>query len=82
VNVRHLDTILTLQIAVARLEEDGFIVITYRDDGPGLAYNTSVIESLGFGMQLVRMTVESLDGRMQIYPGPGFHIEIRLPSPT
>ncbi|MCF7927805.1 MAG: sensor histidine kinase [Spirochaetales bacterium] len=67
-------------VSVTAVEEDSQIIITYRDDGPGLDPDTATEEALGFGMQLVQSTVESLDGRIVIHPGPGFHIDLTLPN--
>jgi two-component sensor histidine kinase len=56
------------------------IVVTYRDNGPGLDHDAATGETSGFGMQLVHMTIESLGGRTLIHPGPGFQIEMVLPN--
>lgn len=65
-------------IWVTVASEDAQIVLTYRDDGPGLDAEAGAPS--GFGMDLVRMTTESLGGRMLVHPGPGFHIDLTLPD--
>jgi two-component sensor histidine kinase len=68
-----------VHVSVTAGKEDSQIIITYRDNGPGLDPDATAGENTGFGMQLVQSTIESLGGRIEIHPGPGFHIEMELP---
>jgi PAS domain S-box-containing protein len=67
-------------VSITAGKEGSQVVVTYRDDGPGVNPDAATGKTTGFGMQLVQMTIESLGGRMRIQPGPGFHIDFELPD--
>ncbi|MBU0926713.1 MAG: PAS domain-containing protein [Spirochaetes bacterium] len=59
---------------------DRVLRLEYRDDGPGLPESVYSGSASGFGMQLIRMLVDQLDGSLRIGSGRGaaFSIEARV----
>ncbi len=68
------------RISVASVRRGSRIVLTYRDDGPGLGGGAAEIAAGGFGMQLVQMMIENLGGEMRVHPGPELRIDLELPN--
>ena len=51
-------------------------VLTYRDNGAGIANVTDISESKSFGMQLVYTLVEQLEGTFELNINPGVEFKI------
>ena len=59
------------------LREDGWIDLTYSDDGIGLPDDFSLDDQKTLGMRIIRLLVENqLDGRLDWKSGPGAMFEI------
>jgi two-component sensor histidine kinase len=67
-------------ISVAAARRDSRIALTYRDDGPGLSEDALALETAGFGMQLVDMLFQNLEGEMHVHQDTGLRIELELPD--
>ncbi|WP_119461001.1 CheR family methyltransferase [Rhodospirillaceae bacterium SYSU D60014] len=74
------DSIGTIAVE-SRLEADGTLQITVRDDGAGLPVNVAD-ETGGLGMKLINALAHQLDARFEILPGSrGAAFQIRLSVP-
>ncbi|MCB9687506.1 MAG: sensor histidine kinase [Alphaproteobacteria bacterium] len=56
-------------------EDDGQIVLSARDDGPGVA-----APAIGNGLRGMRERVEALGGTLEVAGGPGFPVTLRVPA--
>jgi PAS domain S-box-containing protein len=72
----------TGHITVTAVRRDSRIMLTYRDDGPGLRADVFAPETAGFGLQLVDMLCGNLDGAMRVRPDEGLRIELEIPDPS
>jgi PAS domain S-box-containing protein len=58
-------------ITVNASMKDNYMIITVSDDGIGLPENMDLENSVGFGMQIVQMLTDQLDGSMHIERNEG-----------
>ncbi len=67
-------------IAVSATLIDGTVELEYRDNGVGLPEAIDLGDHAGFGMQLIGMLVEQLDGTIEIEREQGTRFRIRFPA--
>lgn len=68
-------------IRISGHRQGDLVVLEYADNGVGLSASISFETSTGFGMQLVKMLVEQLDGTIAIDRSRPTRILIELPCP-
>ncbi len=61
-------------------EEDGALLVV-QDEGPGFAADFDPTRASGLGMRVALAMTRQLHGVMQVLPGPGGRVEVRLPRP-
>ncbi|MFP4705717.1 MAG: PAS domain-containing protein, partial [Spirochaetaceae bacterium] len=67
------------EISVELTRERETAALRYADNGPGLPESVSVEESKTFGLQLIRMLVEQIDGTLQVKHDGGATFLISFP---
>jgi two-component system NarL family sensor kinase len=75
-NSKHaFDSNVTLNITTI----ESFVIIVYKDDGPG--FDASIPDSSGFGFQSINERVRLLEGKCRLIssPGTGVHWEFEIP---
>jgi two-component sensor histidine kinase len=70
------------RISLVMRKEGSCITIIYEDNGNGLPEAISLEESSGFGMQLVGMLVQQIDGSIHIDRQAGTKYTITVMGPT
>ncbi len=65
-------------IEVTLHENNGHILIEYKDDGPGLPENFDMEEQSSIGFEMILALVGQLNGTIDLKPGKGAHYEIRF----
>jgi PAS domain S-box-containing protein len=70
------------RISLVMMKEDSCVTIVYGDNGSGLPESVNLEESTGFGMQLVGMLVQQIDGTMNIDRQGGTKYTITMVAPT
>lgn len=66
-------------LRVAVVQEDDMIRLTVADDGVGLPHDIDARSSGGFGLQLVRLLTEQLEGTMEVVSRGGTQWILRFP---
>jgi hypothetical protein len=62
-----------------RLEEKGMVLLMVRDNGRGLPENIDLTNLKSFGLRLIQMHAQRMDGQLKIEGGSGTMVSLRFP---
>lgn len=65
-------------IMVSATRDDGRILVSIQDDGVGIPESIGFDKSTGFGLQLVQMLAQQLEGKIRMERGNGTKVELEF----
>ncbi len=67
-------------IEITLKENQQEFLFTFKDDGIGFPQGFNLIQSKGFGMQLIQLMTAQIGGKLSVLPHSGVGFEIRFPK--